>query len=465
MSSPGNDSDGGTPRLNGRKSARGRQLKRWNPSEDQLLLLYIDSVCCVQGVALPWDEIGYAMEPREGEGQPLSGEAIKQHLAKVRSARVEEGLRVPEKPNRNQRRVPPPKSTLATPASGKGRGGVKIKTEPIATPSKPSRSTLLAPPTKAEELAAAKAREKAARAAAAKNKAAEKAAGRYATPRTPAKRVRQSRADVVSDDDSDAYQSDAPAKGQVKRLRKTPRKNYAEPAPADSEDDHDILADNGKAYTEESEDELPIRERYGLATPSEQSGRASAPNTDAPAFKVPTAPMAPPPQPTPKFTYPGGAPNFPFGINTNQYALPNFNMGDADQYTASPTSYDLPTFGNNHQNANNIYTPYHTPTLGHSSSDDAIFTPKTSMNSSFTSADQQASFDFNNAIFGMGQAQGAGAGGMGSFFPQFNDAMPRFAGESDTFGDMINYEQQGEKTQDQQMGEGDEGEKAIKYEF
>ncbi|OQO04610.1 hypothetical protein B0A48_09532 [Cryoendolithus antarcticus] len=463
MSSPGNDSDGGTPRLNGRKSARGRQLKRWNPSEDQLLLLYIDSVCCVQGVALPWDEIGYAMEPREGEGQPLSGEAIKQHLAKVRSARVEEGLRVPEKPNRNQRRVPPPKSTLATPASGKGRGGVKIKTEPLATPSKPSRSTLLAPPTRAEEAAAAKLREKAARAAATNDKAAEKAAARYATPRTPAKRGRQSRADVVSDDESD-YQSDAPAKGQVKRLRKTPRKNYAEPAPADSDDDHDILADNGKAYTEKSEDELPIRERFGIAPPSKQSGRTSAATTGAPAFKVPIAPMAPPPQPIPNFTYPGGRPILPFDHNTN-YALPNYNIGDADQYTASPSSYDLPTYGNNHQTLNNIYAPYHTPTLGHSSSDDAIFTPNTSINSSFTSAGQQASFDFNNAIFGMGQPQGAGAGGMGSFFRQFDATLPRFGEENDGFGDIIDYEQEGEKGQDQQMGEGGDGETQIKYEI
>ena len=56
---------------------------------DKKLLLTIQSVCNTQGVALPWDAIGAVM------GDKISGGAVIQHLAKLRSRMVAQGLSVP----------------------------------------------------------------------------------------------------------------------------------------------------------------------------------------------------------------------------------------------------------------------------------------------------------------------------------------------------------------------------------
>lgn len=86
--------------------------------EDQKLLLYIDYVCTEKGVALPWDSIAATMEPRDiakGE-KPMTGEAIKQHLAKLRDHRAGEGHAVPPKLERGARRSLVGKNTPSTPA-------------------------------------------------------------------------------------------------------------------------------------------------------------------------------------------------------------------------------------------------------------------------------------------------------------------------------------------------------------
>jgi hypothetical protein len=100
--------------------------------EDQKLLLYIDFVCAEQGVVLPWDSIAATMEPRDtakGE-KPMTGEAIKQHLAKLRDHRDAQGHGVPPKLDRGARRSIVGKNTPSTPAP---------------TPRKPSG--LVGPPT------------------------------------------------------------------------------------------------------------------------------------------------------------------------------------------------------------------------------------------------------------------------------------------------------------------------------
>jgi hypothetical protein len=86
--------------------------------EDQKLLLYIDFVCAEQGVVLPWDSIAATMEPRDtakGE-KPMTGEAIKQHLAKLRDHRDAQGHGVPPKLDRGARRSIVGKNTPSTPA-------------------------------------------------------------------------------------------------------------------------------------------------------------------------------------------------------------------------------------------------------------------------------------------------------------------------------------------------------------
>lgn len=81
-----------------RKSTKGRKLVRWSPDLDQLVLICTDYICAQQGVAIPWDDVAKEVEPF------LSGEAIKQHLAKVRKYREQAGMKVPPLVERNQRR-------------------------------------------------------------------------------------------------------------------------------------------------------------------------------------------------------------------------------------------------------------------------------------------------------------------------------------------------------------------------
>lgn len=81
-------------------------------------MLYIDYVCTEKGVVLPWDLIAATMEPRDaakGE-KPMTGEAIKQHLAKLRDHRDGEGHAVPPKLDRGARRSTVSKNTPSTPA-------------------------------------------------------------------------------------------------------------------------------------------------------------------------------------------------------------------------------------------------------------------------------------------------------------------------------------------------------------
>lgn len=56
---------------------------------DKKLLLTMQSACNSEGVNLPWDKIGQIM------GDQISGGAVIQHLAKLRSRMVEQGLSVP----------------------------------------------------------------------------------------------------------------------------------------------------------------------------------------------------------------------------------------------------------------------------------------------------------------------------------------------------------------------------------
>lgn len=143
--------------LLGHSGIESRKLTIFAADEDQKLLLYIDYVCAEQAVTLPWDEIAKTMEPRNpsmGE-KPMTGEAIKQHLAKLRDHRISEGYDVPPKLDRNARRQAiAGKISLQTPtptprkfgvSGGQGKGKVEVEG------SVKKESTLLAPISKAKQ--------------------------------------------------------------------------------------------------------------------------------------------------------------------------------------------------------------------------------------------------------------------------------------------------------------------------
>ena len=103
------------------------QLMLFAASVDQHVLLAVDAVCTEQGTPIPWDDIAKSISPF------LSGEAIKQHLAKVRKAREEVGQPVPPKPKKGSRRKSDkgPNADDAPVAPAKAGRAKKIKEEGV----------------------------------------------------------------------------------------------------------------------------------------------------------------------------------------------------------------------------------------------------------------------------------------------------------------------------------------------
>nr|POE65319.1 hypothetical protein CFP56_34986 [Quercus suber] len=91
---------------------------------DQLVLLCVDYVCTKQGVPIPWDLVGKEIN------DTLTGEAIKQHLVKLKKARELHGQQVPPKIVGNERRKPVIDRALATPV--KGRNAEKRSEKPTS---------------------------------------------------------------------------------------------------------------------------------------------------------------------------------------------------------------------------------------------------------------------------------------------------------------------------------------------
>ena len=243
--------------------------------EDQKLLLYVDYVCTEKGVVLPWDSIAAIMEPRDaskGE-KPMTGEAIKQHLAKLRDHREGQGLKVPPKLDRGARRSIVGKHTPQTPAptprksAGLGVAPVfpklvnfgrgKAKEAENKTPVK-KVSSLLAPVSKSKQIKAERAM-----------KAALLSSGSGATTSrggkavggdkvTTGKRGRPSAAaaaaSATAGEDRDDTASSGVARGKQSRHPK--RKNYAGMAPD--------LAAIGIKDEPESDDDLPLSKRHNV---------------------------------------------------------------------------------------------------------------------------------------------------------------------------------------------------------
>ena len=96
---------------------------------DKKLLLTIQSVCNAEGVKIPWDKVGAIM------GQHISDGAVIQHLAKLRTRMVAQGLDVPPPLRRGGGTI------ISTGPSGGGTSGTKSKPIKSAKPtSKKGRS-------------------------------------------------------------------------------------------------------------------------------------------------------------------------------------------------------------------------------------------------------------------------------------------------------------------------------------
>ncbi|KAK5708865.1 hypothetical protein LTR17_020312, partial [Elasticomyces elasticus] len=138
-----------TPQGPKRKSAAGRELVRWDPDKDQLVLLCLDYVSGMLGVAIPWDQVAELFGSLLGKTQIITGEALKQHLSKLYKYRVDFNLVVPPKLDRTHRRkmdvglssvnsTPTPAPTRRRAKTAAVKNVVKAK-----TPSKPAGSGLL----------------------------------------------------------------------------------------------------------------------------------------------------------------------------------------------------------------------------------------------------------------------------------------------------------------------------------
>ncbi|KAK4570035.1 hypothetical protein LTR86_003005 [Recurvomyces mirabilis] len=149
-----------------RKSAAGRELIRWDrkskrhqspsananslPAEkDQLALLCTDYVCTTEGVAIPWDKIAELMGGLVGK-HSMTGEAIKQHLAKLHRFRDEADQLVPPKLDRHQRRKPVTAAKADATSAPRGRRRARNEDEdedavPVA-PIQPGKSLLYSKP-------------------------------------------------------------------------------------------------------------------------------------------------------------------------------------------------------------------------------------------------------------------------------------------------------------------------------
>ncbi|KAK5115910.1 hypothetical protein LTR62_000366 [Meristemomyces frigidus] len=128
-----------TPRVgrSQRKSAAGRELVRWDPDRDQLALLCTDYVCTTESIAIPWDKVAELMGSLVGKPS-MTGEAVKQHLAKLYKARVDDGQLVPPKLDRHQRRKAVSTASDGTPTPARGCKRTRaVDDGVIATPESP----------------------------------------------------------------------------------------------------------------------------------------------------------------------------------------------------------------------------------------------------------------------------------------------------------------------------------------
>ncbi|KAK4540007.1 hypothetical protein LTR36_009905 [Oleoguttula mirabilis] len=300
-SSPEHDGYGqdGKPK---RKSAKGRKLIRWDPDLDQLVLLCVDYCCTKQGILIPWDDVAGMVAPH------LTGEAVKQHLAKITKYRQEEGHIVPPKLDRGQRRKP--SAAAATPMPNRGRGkkaGANANNDnepqPQAAPVKPGRSLLFikagpkskrTPRTPAVDRARKKALPE--KAVKSEDESDEEFDMKNIKPvARGAKRGRKPKSADDFDDDDDGTMYQTPSKkpkAADNYLRERPSVNYAEQMAQDEDDEDSITLKSDvkkeKRSSQGSSDDYntpaAAPPQYGYTTPAHATPYQGYPPATTPGF-------------------------------------------------------------------------------------------------------------------------------------------------------------------------------------
>lgn len=207
---------------------------------DQYILLAVDIACSEVGTPVPWNYVAEKVNPT------LTGEGIKQHLAKVRKYRYEANRPVPERQSKGKNRKIVAYGTGATTTPKKrgardeltGKGAGLLWTDPSKKTPQQVRAKEEADEAKAHELKVSKKKAsggdtmlatpktpaKKARASAVKTDALEHAVSKK---KSTGKRCRAKKDSAIKGEESDDYFDDqSPVKKQ--RLRSTYPVNYDE---------------------------------------------------------------------------------------------------------------------------------------------------------------------------------------------------------------------------------------------
>ncbi|KAK3716862.1 hypothetical protein LTR37_006212 [Vermiconidia calcicola] len=337
-----------------RKSASGRKLVRWNPDLDQLVLLTVDYVCVREGIPIPWDKVMKEIAPGS------TGEAIKQHIAKVRKIREDNQMVVPPKVEKTARRKVGKvggNSGMITPPSAGRANKIKAedeeKDENIVTPKKGATLLFHAPEKKTKTPKKAAETPKTPGGGLGRG-GRKKSQGEgigaeentsFTTPiKSTGKRGRKAKAEIKEEDDVDEGDY-SPSKKQRTGISLRPKEqvNYNE-QPDEDDDVFGTKEGNGQdeAYDEEMPRSMVKQEprssqnsmKYGLPAPNMQQG-----------FTSPSDPALYqnfPPQDLPTYGYGNAAEAF--GIGGNSFLDHGSGAGNLDFNNISnsqgPLGYD-----------------------------------------------------------------------------------------------------------------------------
>ncbi|KAH9822724.1 hypothetical protein Tdes44962_MAKER04693 [Teratosphaeria destructans] len=308
------------PQKGKRKSAAGRKLVRWSPDLDQLVLLCVDHVAVKNNILIPWDEVASLINDY------MTGEAIKQHLAKIYKYRELDGHPVPPKLDRNQRRMAnrPPNGSFKSGAANtvRGRGSKKSGVEePIPEPTKPGSSLLFKPPPK--------------------TKTPRRSANTPKTPHAPGRGRKIVKPIKIEDDDSDgefgARSSKPESRGGKRGRARREEEDLIELSPSKKPKTSGYLrATTAVDYAEQMDPEQDeeVDGTYRESPRANQQngsphGRGNIYSQPPPQFAYPTA------QNTPQ----NGYPTAQTPINTSAAGSPHAFTGNGYGYPSQPLPY------------------------------------------------------------------------------------------------------------------------------
>ena len=193
---------------------------------DYKLLLGMQYQCNVAGLAIPWDDIGVLMGPN------ITGSAVIQHLAKIRSRMVAKGLP-----------VPPPLR----------RGGAGSRFSTAATASNLSNPTAAAPTVPTTNAPASKKANAKANKTSTKSKRAGKKASQYSDESDEDD-------DAWNEDDSDAGYGEPRAKRAKTNAKGLTKRNFKT---EDSDEEVEVATEAAKPKTKKSKSSSGELSAYG----------------------------------------------------------------------------------------------------------------------------------------------------------------------------------------------------------